>query len=101
MVPANREQNMLRPLCTLVGNRARPGAGHSNLRGELYALIEEVLTSIAMSATPFYILLTGPKGIGKSMVGRRPHVLLLGMDNRPCIHMMASAANHNSFHGSS
>ncbi len=52
--------------------RLQPGSGQMSMRHELRVLFGQIMLRIMDSALPYYVVLAGPKGIGKSLVGLCP-----------------------------
>jgi len=49
--------------------RLHPVSGQMLMRHELHILFGQIMLRIIDSALPYYVVLAGPKGIGKSLVG--------------------------------
>ena len=49
--------------------RLHPASGQMLMRHELQMLFGQIILRIIDSALPYYVVLAGPKGIGKSLVG--------------------------------
>ena len=52
-----------------ISRRLHPGSGQMLMRHELQVLFGQIMLRIMDSALPYYVVLAGPKGIGKSLVG--------------------------------
>jgi len=52
-----------------ISRRLHPGSGQMLMRHELQVLFGQIMLRIMDCALPYYVVLAGPKGIGKSLVG--------------------------------